>query len=42
MTDQRQIADADFRINSFATDDQGELYVLEHADSGGGIYRLVP
>ena len=42
VSEQRQIADADFRINSFATNDQGELYVLEHADSGGGIYRIVP
>ena len=37
----RQIARADFRISSFAVDDRGELYVLDHVGSGGGIYRIV-
>ncbi len=37
-----QIGQADFRISSFAQGNDGELYVLEHASDGGGIYKLVP
>jgi glucose/arabinose dehydrogenase len=41
VTEQAQIAQADFAVSSFAQGDDGELYVLDHSDEGG-IYRLVP
>jgi glucose/arabinose dehydrogenase len=41
VTDERQIAQADFRISSFAQGNDGEIYVLETSQAGG-IYRIVP
>jgi hypothetical protein len=41
-SENRQIADADFNISSFARARDGEVYVLQHSDSGGGVYQLVP
>jgi glucose/arabinose dehydrogenase len=41
VTEHEQIARADFRVSSFAQDNEGELYALDHGDSGG-VYRLVP
>jgi glucose/arabinose dehydrogenase len=41
-SENRQIADADFNISSFAQGRDGEIYVLQHSDSGGGVYQLVP
>jgi glucose/arabinose dehydrogenase len=41
VTEQEQIGQADFRVSSFAQDNGGELYLLDHGDSGG-VYRLVP
>jgi glucose/arabinose dehydrogenase len=41
VTEQKQIGQADFNVSSFAQGNDGELYVLEHAESGG-IYKLVP
>ena len=41
VTEQVQIGQADFRVSSFARDNDGELYLLDHGDSGG-VYRLVP
>jgi glucose/arabinose dehydrogenase len=42
VTEQRELAVAGFRISSFAQDRSGELYVLDHTESGGGIYKLIP
>jgi glucose/arabinose dehydrogenase len=42
VTEQRQIADAPFRISSFAIDNAGEIYALAHDDAGGGIFKLAP
>jgi glucose/arabinose dehydrogenase len=41
-SEQGQIAEAEFLISSFAQGNDGEIYGLEHAASGGGIYKLVP
>jgi glucose/arabinose dehydrogenase len=41
LTEQSVIAETGFRVSSFAEDNDGELYVLEH-DGAGGIYKLVP
>jgi glucose/arabinose dehydrogenase len=40
--EQGQIAEVDFLISSFAQGNDGEIYALEHASSGGGIHKLVP
>jgi glucose/arabinose dehydrogenase len=40
--EQAQIAEADFLISSFAQGNDGEIYALEHASSGGSIHKLVP
>jgi len=37
-----QIGSAGFNVSSFAQGSDGEIYVLQHSDSGGGIYQLVP
>jgi glucose/arabinose dehydrogenase len=42
QSENRQIADADFNVSSFAQGRDGEIYVLQHSESGGGIYQLVP
>ncbi len=41
-SENRQIAAAGFNISSFAQGSDGEIYVLQHSESGGGIYQLVP
>jgi glucose/arabinose dehydrogenase len=41
-SENQQIADADFSISSFAQGRDGEIYVLQHSASGGGIYQLAP
>ena len=37
-----QIGSAGFNVSSFAQGNDGEIYVLQHSDSGGGIYQLIP
>ena len=41
-SENKQIAVAGFNISSFAQGSDGEVYVLQHSDSGGGIYQLAP
>jgi glucose/arabinose dehydrogenase len=41
VTEQAQLADANFNVSSFGQGSDGEVYVLEYA-SDGGIYRLAP
>jgi len=42
VTEQAEIGRAGFQVSSFAEGNDGELYVLEHSGSGGGIYKIVP
>jgi len=42
VTEQAEIGRAGFQVSSFAQGNDGELYVLEHAGSGGGIYKVLP
>lgn len=41
VIEHEEIGQADFNVSSFAQGNDGELYVLEHGESGG-IYRIVP
>jgi glucose/arabinose dehydrogenase len=41
LTEQGEIARTGFRVSTLAQDNEGELYVLQHAGAGG-IYKLVP
>jgi len=41
-SENRQIGTAGFSISSFAQGGDGEIYVLQHTENGGGIYQLVP
>jgi glucose/arabinose dehydrogenase len=40
VTAQREVAATGFNISSFAQDQKGELYVLQHA-AAGGVFRIV-
>ncbi|BAU49507.1 glucose sorbosone dehydrogenase [Sulfurifustis variabilis] len=40
VTEQRELLHTPYRISTFGRDDEGELYVADHA--GGRIFRIVP